>query len=911
MKRLILLPLLTFTTSIIAQIASNAQFQIPYKKADVQLLFRTTDKGTPTPLEWGFDLAWLSEDNVRRGIAFCGQEVVDIMRLSFQPTYSVASGSFNAAQIKDLDSRISAVKKWCKKDITYNINCDHASLDEWYNDDVSTSAERAKNWAKLIDMTADYYKSKGLDNLVSISPLNEPDYEWHALPTFKHRQADFKEICKLLKTDPTYKEKYANVRLCGGNTLNDDQAYNWWNNLKAYLDEGNTHQLAGDFDHYADFYTKVRSAGHHATNDELHNSMEGMVGVEYGLQTAIWWGSAEYARAQFMKATYQGNPGTRLAYGEHRDNWSSATVYRQVNGGIQGFAGCSERQAKTTNFEYVSMDRDVYFNGQGPMRHFVLELPGGTGYGTEDQKSAETVFDIQTGEDVQPYINGIYHIVNKFCNKTGTKGKYLGFKSNPGTGWTQLQQNTKPTYATNAAFVQWYVTPVSTRIGGDFSYYDFRLVGNDKLRIDIKNWSLDSGAQVGTYPGDLGNLEQWYLQYAGDGWFYIRSKHSAMALTCNGVTAGSANVTQTTFKEGEEKQMWRFIGAEVDYDREAPEAPSLLTATSQPASIRLKWNGVHAEDIMGYDVLRAVLGTEDWDIVARNLQDTCFVDNSAEDDVTYQYIVRCSDKSLNCSEKSSIVEASVTKEKALICQLDFDNNLSDSSVNGNHALMADDANYNNKSTFVKHGTGLLDLTDGNSFVQLPSTIGHHNNLTVCCWVRRTNSAAKWERIFDFGNGEGESISLTPYNGSKMELQLKHDDVTEVLQVAALSIGVKHVAVTIDGDNHVASIYVNGELKGTKENIVVVPNEINGVCNYIGRSQYNADPIFQGYIDDFRVYNYALSAEEIANIIDAERDGIQEITKEEAENAERTYDLNGRPTTKEQGVKIKKGTKVLF
>jgi hypothetical protein len=37
------------------------------------------------------------------------------------------------------------------------------------------------------------------------------------------------------------------------------------------------------------FYKTVRANGHHATGDELHNVMEAMVGVEYGMQTGIWW----------------------------------------------------------------------------------------------------------------------------------------------------------------------------------------------------------------------------------------------------------------------------------------------------------------------------------------------------------------------------------------------------------------------------------------------------------------------------------------------------------------------------------------------------------------------------------------------------------------------------------------------
>lgn len=81
----------------------------------------------------------------------------------------------------------------------------------------------------------------------------------------------------------------------------------------------------------------MREDGNHATADELHNVMEAMVGVEYGMQTGIWWGTAERARGEFMKASF----GERLGYAENRDAWSAAAVYRSPEGKLQGFAGCS------------------------------------------------------------------------------------------------------------------------------------------------------------------------------------------------------------------------------------------------------------------------------------------------------------------------------------------------------------------------------------------------------------------------------------------------------------------------------------------------------------------------------------------------------------------------------------------
>jgi hypothetical protein len=42
-------------------------------------------------------------------------------------------------------------------------------------------------------------------------------------------------------------------------------------------------------------------------------------------------------------------------------------------------------------------------------------------------------------------------------------------------------------------------------------------------------------------------------------------------------------------------------------------------------------------------------------------------------------------------------------------------------------------------------------------------------------------------------------------------------------------------------------------------------DFNPVINYIGRSQF-PDPLFNGMIDDFRVYNYGLSEVELTEVI---------------------------------------------
>jgi hypothetical protein len=73
-----------------------------------------------------------------------------------------------------------------------------------------------------------------------------------------------------------------------------------------------------------------------------------------------------------------------------------------------------------------------------------------------------------------------------------------------------------------------------------------------------------------------------------------------------------------------------------------------------------------------------------------------------------------------------------------------------------------------------------------------------------------------------------------------------------------------------------AIYVNGIQKASSTAITVRPADFNPVLNYIGRSQFSSDPLFNGNFDEFRIYNYALSATEIAQlagIVSEDRSGV--------------------------------------
>jgi hypothetical protein len=75
----------------------------------------------------------------------------------------------------------------------------------------------------------------------------------------------------------------------------------------------------------------------------------------------------------------------------------------------------------------------------------------------------------------------------------------------------------------------------------------------------------------------------------------------------------------------------------------------------------------------------------------------------------------------------------------------------------------------------------------------------------------------------------------------------------------------HVAVTLAGNT--GTLYVNGAVAGTNTAMNLAPFRLGHTSqNWIGRSQYSADPYFNGKIDDFRIYRGALTTQELLALV---------------------------------------------
>ncbi|GAA5483103.1 LamG-like jellyroll fold domain-containing protein [Haloferula sargassicola] len=154
----------------------------------------------------------------------------------------------------------------------------------------------------------------------------------------------------------------------------------------------------------------------------------------------------------------------------------------------------------------------------------------------------------------------------------------------------------------------------------------------------------------------------------------------------------------------------------------------------------------------------------------------------------------------------------------------------------------------------------FDGTD--DFVTLPAGIAHHDEITFSTWIYWTGSS-QWQRIFDFGNGTGESLFLTPRSGGNtLRFSINQNGAETFVETTQLPANSwRHVAVTIGAGT--CKLYVDGALVDS-EPTTLKPTDILPATNFLGKSQW-PDPLFQGRLDEFCIFNKALNASEISSL----------------------------------------------
>ncbi|QJE97925.1 LamG-like jellyroll fold domain-containing protein [Luteolibacter luteus] len=169
------------------------------------------------------------------------------------------------------------------------------------------------------------------------------------------------------------------------------------------------------------------------------------------------------------------------------------------------------------------------------------------------------------------------------------------------------------------------------------------------------------------------------------------------------------------------------------------------------------------------------------------------------------------------------------------------------------------------STYVAGQSGQAINLDGiDDHAVLPAGIASSDEITIASWVN-WDGGGNWQRIFDFGNGTGSYMFLTPKSGSNtLRFVIKNGGAEQTVETTALATGTwVHLAVTLSPSG--GRLYVNGSLAASNAAMTIKPADFRPATNFLGRSQFTADPYFDGRLDEFHVFRRALSAAEISSL----------------------------------------------
>jgi hypothetical protein len=198
--------------------------------------------------------------------------------------------------------------------------------------------------------------------------------------------------------------------------------------------------------------------------------------------------------------------------------------------------------------------------------------------------------------------------------------------------------------------------------------------------------------------------------------------------------------------------------------------------------------------------------------------------------------------------------------------------LPDLSGNNNNASLVTGIGGSGGTSFVtgKVGNALLLTAASDGYAALPAGIlANACEATIAAWVN-IKTQVNYQRVWDFGWDSTVYMYLTTSDAIRMPrfgISIAGNGSHEFGIDGQTTLPVDewhHLAVVLGLSGVV--LYVDGQAANADASITLRPADLGSTPNnYIGRSQFSADAYLDGAIDEFRVYNRALSPREIQTL----------------------------------------------
>jgi Concanavalin A-like lectin/glucanases superfamily/Alpha-L-arabinofuranosidase C-terminal domain len=218
---------------------------------------------------------------------------------------------------------------------------------------------------------------------------------------------------------------------------------------------------------------------------------------------------------------------------------------------------------------------------------------------------------------------------------------------------------------------------------------------------------------------------------------------------------------------------------------------------------------------------------------------------------------------------------------ALVHRYSFNDGTANDSIGGANGTLMGNARISGGQLVLPNATSAAPATD---YLQLPAGIlansvnGTNNDpaVTVEAWASFNSGQYTWANLFDFGNRDAGSFAeydihlCVHANDNSTIAGISDSDNANVdYQFIDLGSGTildgetnVHVVVVFNPPAGYEAVYLNGVLAGANDNVTIPMSGVQAIRNIVGADNW-PDPGMQGSIDELRIYNGALTPNEIA------------------------------------------------
>jgi len=293
--------------------------------------------------------------------------------------------------------------------------------------------------------------------------------------------------------------------------------------------------------------------------------------------------------------------------------------------------------------------------------------------------------------------------------------------------------------------------------------------------------------------------------------------------------------------------------------------PGGVTATPGDGKVALQWNAFPGAT--AYTVKRASASGGPYVSVA-DVTGTSFTDSKLTNGTTYYYVVSMTSGGAKSPDSAPVSAVPSVNVVTLVHRYSF-SETSGTTVADSVGGSKWNATLPNGGTL---GGGQVQLKASSSqYIKLPAGIlGSSTAVTIEAWVTFPTTLPNNCFFFGFGDIKGTSgssyifcqpkagrLAITPSNYAA-EQGTTPDPSGNWSNQKNL-----HITAVFNPPRSQMALYVNGVLKAQNASVTIPLSAIKNMFSYIGRPFYGGDPYIDFNLDEFRIYNGAFTADDIA------------------------------------------------